>query len=178
MTETMDLTKDLVYHTDSVLVTKTERFNFGNPPINPSELAHMLAQTMLKWNGIGLAAPQIGMSYRAFVIKANPIICCFNPIIVDKTEEMDYLEEGCLSFPGIVLKKKRHKSIKVRYAQPDGEVLTKTFTNMTSRIFQHELDHLDGVCFTHGMSRVQLEMLVKKAQKMGYKYSIGDLIKK
>jgi peptide deformylase len=146
----MDLKYDLVNKNDPILKQKTEKFDFNNPPIDPVQLVLDLAQTMMYYNGIGLASPQCGLSYRVFLIKSNPIIACFNPIVIDKSEEEIYLEEGCLSFPGLFLKIKRPKTIKVRYTQPNGEIVTKTFDGMTARCFQHKLNHLDGVLFqTH-----------------------------
>lgn len=161
----MDLVCDLVDRYNPVLKQKTERFSFSNPPIDPSELAHRLTQTMLKNGGIGLAAPQIGLPYRAFSMRTSPILVCFNPLIVDSSSEQIVLEEGCLTFPNLVLKIKRPTIIKVRYTLPNGETKTDKFVGMTARIFQHELDHLDGVLFTDKVNPVELEMARKKAKK-------------
>jgi peptide deformylase len=69
---------------------------------------------MLYNDGLGLSANQIGLPYRAFAIKAEKIIVCFNPRIVDYSEETIYLEEGCLSYPNLYIKVKRPKKIKIR----------------------------------------------------------------
>ena len=76
----------LVSKNDAILKTKTERFDFTNPPEDPIKLAYLLSDVMIKEEGIGLAAPQIGLPYRVFVMGKSPIICCFNPFIVDKKE--------------------------------------------------------------------------------------------
>lgn len=157
-----DFVRPLVNNTDQILYTKTERFDFSNPPIDPSELAHILAQTMIANNGIGLAAPQIGLPYRAFVLTGKPILCCFNPIIVDTSSEQIYLEEGCLSFPNLIVKIKRPKIIRARYTMPNGETVTNKFIGMTARTFQHELDHLNGVVFTQRANSYHLEKARKK----------------
>lgn len=157
-----DFVRPLVNNTDQILYTKTERFDFSNPPIDPSELAHILAQTMIANNGIGLAAPQIGLPYRAFVLTGKPIMCCFNPIIVDTSSEQIYLEEGCLSFPDLIVKIKRPKIIRARYTMPNGETITNKFIGMTARIFQHELDHLNGIVFTQRANSYHLEKAKKK----------------
>ena len=136
---------DLVKSTDPLLKTKLDKFNFDNPPTNPIELAISLAETMIHNNGIGLAANQVGLPYRVFVLMAEEILVCFNPIIVDTTSEEIYLEEGCLSFPGMLVK--RPKSIKIRFTDADRKVYTKSFTGMTARAVLHELDHLDGITF-------------------------------
>jgi peptide deformylase len=160
-----DFVRPLVINTDQVLYTKTERFDFSNPPIDPSELAHILAQTMIANHGIGLAAPQIGLPYRAFVLIGKPILCCFNPIIVDTSSEQIYLEEGCLSFPNLIVKIKRPKIIRARYTMPNGETVTNKFIGMTARTFQHELDHLNGVVFTQRANSYHLEKAKKKRRK-------------
>lgn len=160
-----EFVRSLVPNTDEILHKKTERFDFSNPPINPMELAHILAQTMIANNGIGLAAPQIGLPYRAFVLTGKPILCCFNPIIVDTSSEEIYLEEGCLSYPNLIIKIKRPKMIRARYTLPDGTTTTNKFIGMTARIFQHELDHLNGIVFTQRANSYHLEQAKKKRRK-------------
>lgn len=172
-----DKIRPLVSISDPILRQETSPFDFQNPPIDPIELAHILSQSLLFYQGFGLAAPQIGLPYRVFVMKSNPIICCFNPKIVDTSTEMLYLEEGCLSIPGISIKRKRFKRMRGRYTLPNGTTETHVFENMTSRIFQHELDHLNGKLMTTGQNRVTLELLVSKAKKRGFGYSVADLIK-
>lgn len=162
----MDLICELVNKNDPILRQKTPKFDFSNPPYHPDELAHRLTQTMIARGGVGLAAPQIGLPYRAFALKSNPILVCFNPIVVDASTEQIEMEEGCLTFPGLVLKIKRPKIIKVRFTLPNGETRTEKFIGMTARIFQHENDHLDGILFTSKVSPLKLEMARKKLKKM------------
>jgi peptide deformylase len=162
----MDLVRPLVDKNNDILYQKTERFDFTNPPIDPLELAHILAQTMIVNNGIGLAAPQVGLPYRSFVMGGNPIFCCFNPVIVDTSSEQIYLEEGCLTFPGLIVKVKRPKMIRARYTEPNGQTVTKKFIGMTARVFQHELDHLNGILFTQRANSYHLEKAKKKKVKV------------
>lgn len=158
--------RDLVDCKDPILKEVTPTFDFQNPPIDPVELAHDLAQTLIQNNGIGLAAPQIGLPYRAFAMMGEKIIVCFNPKIVDVSTEQLYLEEGCLSFPEFILKVKRPKKIKVRYTEPNGNVETKVFDGMTARVFQHELDHLDGIVYTSRANNIHLEQARKAKKKL------------
>jgi peptide deformylase len=148
------------------LHTVTPKFDFQNPPTDPVKLADTLARAVIEHNGLGLAANQLGLPYRAFVIKSNPVIAVFNPIIVDASTEKVYLEEGCLSYPGLAIKVKRPKKIKVRYTQPNGEVVTKVFEGLTARIFQHEMDHLDGISHIDRASLFHREQAVKTVKKM------------
>lgn len=158
--------RELVPCTDPILKQPLEKFDFTNPPVDPIELAHDLAETMIANNGLGLSANQMGLPYRAFAMKAEKIIVCFNPIIVDMSTETVTLEEGCLSFPLLFVKVKRPKKIKVRYTEPNGNVVTKVFDGMTARVFQHELSHLNGLTFMQEASRIHIEQAKNKLKKL------------
>jgi peptide deformylase len=136
-----------------------------NPPTDPIQLAKDLTETMLQNNGIGIAANQCGLPYRVFAIRSNPVLVCFNPRIVDLSSEELYLEEGCLTFPNYYVKVKRPKKIKVRFTMPNGQVDTRIFDGMTARIFQHELDHLDGILFMSRATKYHRDQAEKKARK-------------
>ena len=168
---------NLVDHTDPLLRTELEPFDFANPPFDPIEFAHKIVHFMYESGGIGLAANQIGVPYRVFAMRGDPEnFVCFNPKIVMPSEEHVVLEEGCLSFKNLYIAKKRPKHVRVRFQTPNGETMTRTFTGMTARIFQHELDHLDGKTFIHDESRLKITNAVKKARKQGSVYSVGDLV--
>ncbi len=158
--------RELVDCYDPILRQKTENFDFTNPPINPVELYNDLAETMRENDGLGLAAPQVGLPYRAFVMRAENIIGVFNPKIVDVSSEKVYLEEGCLSYPNLWVKIKRPKKIKVRFTNPDGQTETRVFDGMSARVFQHELDHLDGVLHVKRANKFHLEQAKKLAKKL------------
>jgi len=138
---------DMVPENSAILKTKMERFDFSNPSIDPSELARNLTETMLHYNGVGLAANQCGLPYRIFVIKSNPVIACFNPIIVATGDKQVLLEEGCLSYPGFYIKIKRPQAIKIRFTMPNGETVTNVYSGLTARCIMHEYDHLEGLSF-------------------------------
>jgi peptide deformylase len=167
--------RDLVANTDPILRQETPRFNFSDPPMDPHELAHTLAQTMIKNDGMGLAAPQIGLPYRVFVVMANPILCCFNPRIVDESEDTLLMEEGCLSYPGLYVKIRRPQVIRIRYTRPDGETVTEQYQDLTARVMQHELDHLDGICHLNRANKIHLDQArtrMKKTLRQNKKSSI------
>ena len=157
----------LVSHNDPILKVECADFNWAEPQIDDIiEFSRTFIKFMYDNNGIGLAAPQIGLPYRIFAMRGDPEnFIVINPRIVDKTSEEIYLEEGCLSFPGLLVKVKRPKSIKVRFEVPNGDTMTKTFTGMTARIFQHEYDHLDGILFTERANRVHRDISMKKWRK-------------
>ena len=153
---------NLVHCSSNILHTKLETFDFESPPINPQELVVNLVETMMQNNGLGLAANQVGLPYRVFVMAGNPPIAMFNPRIIDSTTEQVLLEEGCLSYPLLFVKIKRSKSIKVRYQDFDGIMHTEKYTGMTARIIQHELDHLNGVDYTSRANRFHLDKATRK----------------
>lgn len=152
---------NLVSEKDEILKEECIPFDFQNPQIDPLKIFEELRDTMVEKRGVGLAAPQIGQPYRVFVM-GNPdeketIVGCFNPIITSVIDETDVeMEEGCLSFPGLFIKIKRPRAIRVRYTTYDGSTNAIKFEGMTARIFQHELDHLNGVVFTDRATKFRL----------------------
>lgn len=158
----------LVNHKDPILHKVIEPFSFEDPPVDPKQLAHNLYNTMIVEGGIGLSANQCGLPYRVFVMAAHGdnFIACFNPRIVDFSEEKLYLDEGCLSYPGLFVKIKRPKIIKVRYTQSDGQTVTRKFDGMSARCFQHELNHLDGIVHINLANRIHRERALKKWKKI------------
>jgi peptide deformylase len=153
-----------MYH--PMLSTKLENFDFSNPPTDPIQLAYDLVETMKQEKGMGLSANQCGLQYRVFCMESNPVLICFNPRVVDVSSEEVELDEGCLSFNNLWLKIKRPKHIKVRYTEPNGNVVTKKFTGMTARCFLHEMDHMEGIKFIERVGKVQLEMAKKRQKKI------------
>jgi peptide deformylase len=87
---------------------------------------------------------------------------CFNPKVVLASESVVLLEEGCLSYPGLITKIKRPQHCKVRFTTPNGDTITRQFTGMTARIFQHEYDHLDGIRFYDKANRFHREQAMRK----------------
>jgi peptide deformylase len=123
---------------------------------------------MYENNGIGLAANQVGIGYRIFAMRAAPEnFVCFNPRIVMPGTDQIVLEEGSLTFPGLLVKIKRSQHIKVRFQIPNGDTLTKQFTGLSARIFQHELDHLDGIIYYQKANKFHREQAMKRWKQNG-----------
>jgi len=153
----------LVPPNDPILTKPCDVFDFSNPPIDPIELAKDLVKTMYDSNGIGLSANQVGIPYRVFAMRGSPEnFVCFNPKLVQPSEMEVILEEGCLTYQGLLVKIKRPQHIRVRFTTPNGETLTKQFTGMTARTFQHELDHLDGIIFYNRANRYHRDQALRK----------------
>lgn len=156
----------IITYPDPSLTTPTSEFDFVDPPEDPNEIANALMKVINDKSLIGISANQIRLPYRVFVLRgAENNFVCFNPKIVYSSEESELLDEACPSFPGITVKVKRSKEIRVRFQTPTGSVATLTFTGLTARAFQHELDHLDGVIFYNRANRYYREKALKNGRK-------------
>ena len=118
---------------------------FDNPSRN-LKTAHQLLKIMQKENGMGLAANQVGLDLRLFVMKVGDrYFHCFNPEIVSVSDRDVEIDEGCLSFPGQDCSITRPETIQVKYYSAHGQPHEETLSGWASRCFQHELDHLNGL---------------------------------
>lgn len=120
------------------------------------KIAQDLIDTMLDENGLGLAAPQVGISRRMIALDAgeergHPFVV-LNPEILESSGK-SVREEGCLSFPAIYGKIERPEKVKIRALKMDGSIMEAELTGLESRAFQHELDHLNGKLFIDRMSK-------------------------
>ena len=153
----------VVKYPNPILTTRCQEFDFKAPFMDPQVLANALMTAMYDNNGIGISANQIGVPARVFAIRGPEFnYVCFNPKIVSHSDETSVLEEGCLSFPGLVVKIKRPEEIRVRFMTPSGGTDTKTFGGLTARIFQHEMDHLDGVLFYNKANKFHRDQALRK----------------
>jgi len=135
------------------------------------ELVRDMAETMYDAQGVGLAAPQIGVSQRVIVIDVSQrderpeLIVCINPVFVHAEGE-SYEEEGCLSVPKYAANVHRHASVVVKALNLDGEEVSYKAEGLLAIAFQHEIDHLDGILFVDHLSPLKREMFKKKYRRM------------
>ena len=118
--------------------------------------------------GIGLAAPQLGMGYRMFVmtLSTGENIGVYNPEILEFSEETVGMEEGCLTFPLLYFIVTRPEKVKVSYTLYDGKTEVEGWLEgMDSRCFQHEFEHLQGKLFLDNVSELKLQRAMKKRDK-------------
>lgn len=151
----------LLKDTDPRLRTRAADYEFTNLPSlwTPAVIAAMLKEALHTYGGLGLAAPQLGLPYRVFVIgdsrDLTQMVVMFNPIVVDYcSSPMILLDEGCLTFPGLFFKITRPERVKVRYTAVGGDTETGEISGITARTFLHEFDHLEGVLFTDRVGTV------------------------
>ena len=125
-----------------------------------------MAETMYTDSGVGLAAPQVGVSKRIIIIdgEEDGLIVLINPMIV-KSEGEVVEEEGCLSVPGIYSKVKRSSKVTVKALNENGDSIEITKESLTARALQHEIDHLDGILFIDRIGRMERQMLLNKLKK-------------
>jgi len=133
---------------------------------DPSELVKEMSKLMFLHNGIGLAAPQCGISKAIFVM-GNPdhLVVCINPEIISGAGSIRD-QEGCLSFPDLWLYVERYETIHVRYYDIVGETIEQELTGLHARVYQHELEHLYGVCFDTKVGKVAIDRAKEKRKKL------------
>lgn len=153
---------------DEVLRARSEEVEDFN-----RDLARLVAdmwETMYHAEGVGLAAPQIGILQRIVVVDVREDgemhqVALVNPIIVDSSAKKDKGPEGCLSIPGLEDIVERSQSVTVEGYNPSGEPLMLEATGLFARALQHEIDHLDGILFLDRVSALKRKMLMSKWRK-------------
>jgi peptide deformylase len=135
------------------------------------ELINNMIDTMRAYDGIGLAAPQINIPRRMFVIDTGIIDeeseaeAFINPEIIELSGS-ETMEEGCLSIPDVRADIQRPDRLKVRYWTIDGDEVEEEMEGLLARVFQHELDHLNGILFIDHLSFLQRKLLEPKLRKI------------
>ena len=136
----------IVIYPNPLLRKKAKKIKEITPEIH--ELTKRMIQIMIKEDGVGLAAPQVGISKRMIIVQGEKGPEVFlNPRIIFKSKEKELAEEGCLSLPGLFLEVKRSRKVKVEFTDLEGERYVLSAEGIMARIFQHEIDHLNGILF-------------------------------
>ena len=141
-------------------------------------------ETMYAANGVGLAAPQVGKSLRLFIVDGSPFSVeagltedeknelkgfkkvFINPIILQKSDDLENFNEGCLSIPDVRGDVTRPTTIKIKYQNQYFKEITEHISGLPSRIVQHEYDHLEGILFTDKLSALKKKLLKNKLLKI------------
>ena len=125
-----------------------------------------MAETMYTNSGVGLAAPQVGVSKRIIIIDEDEeeLMVLVNPEII-KSEGEVVDEEGCLSIPGVYSDVKRSLKVTVRALNENGETIEITKEGLTGRALQHEIDHLNGILFIDKIGRMKRAVMLNKLKK-------------
>ncbi|MAV82322.1 MAG: peptide deformylase [Pelagibacteraceae bacterium] len=128
-------------------------------------------QAMYEANGVGLAAPQVGINKRIFVIdpqareEIQTPMAMINPKIIKISNTLTTFEEGCLSFPNHYAELERPEEITVEFLDENNKKQILVTKDFTSRVIQHELDHLNGILFVDHLSRLKRDVIIRKMKK-------------
>jgi peptide deformylase len=161
--------REIVTYPDPILQRPTEKVTEFDEGLR--KLAADMFESMYTAIGIGLAAPQIGVSKRITVIdlsnQKNAVekIVLVNPEIIHK-EGKQVADEGCLSLPDIRDKVSRAAKVKVRAQDLEGKTIELEGTELLARAFQHEIDHLDGILFPWRLSALKRDLILRKIRKL------------
>ena len=148
----------VVYYPDDPLTQKAEPVESFTPEL--AKLAEGMLETMHAYEGVGLAAPQVGIGKRLFVLQdpEGPEMCLINPTITDHEGEEEG-EEGCLSMPTIYAMVTRPSHVRVQAWDVEGNALDFEAEGFLARIIQHEYDHLEGILFPE-----RLDIITRQAK--------------
>ena len=128
------------------------------------KISDLMYRTMKKANGLGLAANQVSVGIRMFVMYGEMTL--INPKIIEASPVMQLVEEGCLSFPNLFMKLQRPESVVVEYYNKNLEKQVDRFEHIWAQCIQHEIEHLDGICFVDKVSKMKLDYYRKKQRKL------------
>lgn len=150
----------IVLYGSDILRQETVEITNDYPCIN--ELINNMHETLTNAGGVGLAAPQVNLPIRLFIIQMNGEQKTFiNPYIIYYDENMITNPEGCLSIPGVQENVKRSHKITMQYLDENFNEQEHTFTGFDSVVIQHEYDHVNGILFTDRLSKTRLRFLIK-----------------
>jgi len=172
---------------NSILRKESEEITADYPDLK--QLIDNMFETMYNADGIGLAAPQIGLAIRLLVIdlaplgEENPELAQFkkvmiNPIMLEVSEEELIGSEGCLSIPGISKDVPRSQWIKIQYYDENFKLHVEEFKDFKARVIQHEYDHIEGILFTDRIKPLRRQMIKSKLnniakRKVDCKYKVA-----
>jgi peptide deformylase len=160
---------DLLPEDHAVLHQEPLTWIFDPPQADPKLMYDIMLENMVYHHGLGLSANQIGMPVKVFAMRideSDNAIVCFNPEILEESEEMVTMEEGCLSFPLLYLKKRRPEKLTIKYQNVDGDFIETKFEGLAARVFHHEMDHMKGKTFLDGVSQIFLKSARKKQKTL------------
>ena len=174
MTNNMQAEFKLISPIDPLLTNPLPEFKDEVLPegFTRTKVAEDLFVAMKQFGGIGLSANQVGLPYKLFVMGGHKDMedglarACWNPEIVEFSEDTIQLSEGCLTYPLLFLKITRPKTIKVKYTDNDNKEHIEDLDGMPARVFQHEFDHMNGTDFTKLVSKFKLDRAKVAIQKI------------
>tara|TARA_B100001250_G_scaffold382784_1_gene376228 strand:- start:775 stop:1284 length:510 start_codon:yes stop_codon:yes gene_type:complete len=165
--------KKILLYPDQRLLKKSNEIE--KIDVKVKEIAEDLIDTMYDAEGVGLAAPQIGINKRIFVMDCNDkqekkeYIVVINPKVINASPELKTYKEGCLSIPDITEEISRPEAVNVSYHDLAGKFKTGKLEGLWATCFQHELDHLDGKLFIDYLKPIKRNLIKNKIKKLNKK---------
>lgn len=161
----------IVPYGDPVLRKETEEIDKDYPDLD--QLIDNMFATMEGASGVGLAAPQVGLPIRLFIVDASPfaeeypeldgfVKVFINPIIHEESGKEWTFNEGCLSIPGIREDVDRHPNVTIEYYDQEWNLIEEEYDGIIARVIQHEYDHIEGILFTDHISGFRKRMVKGK----------------
>ncbi len=172
----------IIAYGDPVLRKKAGEISKEYPKLK--ELLANMWETMYNANGVGLAAPQVGLPIRLFLVDTTPFSddedlsdeeqkalsgfkkVFINAKIVEETGEEWAFNEGCLSIPDIREDVNRKNTVKITYQDENFKTFTETYDGLLARVIQHEYDHIEGILFTEKLSSLKKRLLKSRLEKI------------
>ena len=155
--------KPLLPEGHELLEQETIPFSFWSPPINPIEFRDELIENMKYYDGVGLSANQLGYRYSVFAMNhEGNSMAVYNPQIIEESEENVWETEGCLTYPGLYIKISRPKSLSASWEDAENNPLNGYFSDLSARIFLHEMDHIKGKIFYESASQIHIQNARRK----------------
>ena len=146
----------------------TSKFNFDE--VDASMLTNIMFDRMSELGGAALSAPQVGLDMSMFVMGIDHArVEVFNPTIISYSKEEALMNEGSLTFPGILVIVKRPIAVTVEYYNKNGELQQNEFQGLTARIFQHAFDHLQGTTVKDKVSKLKWDLATKRLNNYKHK---------
>jgi peptide deformylase len=161
--------RPILKYGDTLLHESAEPVEALTPDVD--RIIEDMIETMYAAPGVGLAAPQVGIGLRIFVVDVsigrdpNGLMVMINPAIIER-DGMQLEEEGCLSLPGFEATVVRPQRVVIRGRDRTWTEQTREGTGLLARAFQHEMDHLDGSLFVDRLRGIKREMIVRKIRKL------------
>jgi len=159
----------LVSQYDKILKEPCEEVDFEKIPGADVAFAAMsLMESVKHYDGLGLSANQVGVKLRMFAIQMldeGKCYCLINPKVIAVSDEMQRINEGCLSFPGLFLSIERPNWVEMEFQAANGEVMQKRFEGIYATCALHELDHLNGKLYTELVPKTKLQIAMGKRKQ-------------
>ena len=154
----------LIKAPNDFLKKQVKEFDFNT--MDAEKITADMYEIMKKYDGVRLAANQVGLDAQIFIMGEDKPMTIINPVITEVSANQVEMTEGCLSFPGLFMNIKRPDAVGVKYLDTQQKECIIKLEGFHARVFLHEYDHLQGITFDQRVSKMRLDMAKKKQKKL------------